>query len=48
VLPRYHGDTKRVKQLLDGDGGAQVDEKGEYGMTALMIASRDWPPARRW
>jgi hypothetical protein len=33
------GDTDRVKQLLDGDGGAQVDEKDEDGRTALMEAS---------
>jgi hypothetical protein len=32
------GDTERVKQLLDGDGGAHVDEKDEDGMTALMWA----------
>jgi ankyrin repeat protein len=33
------GVTERVKQLLDGDGGAHVDEKDEYGKTALMWAS---------
>ena len=32
------GDTERVKQLLDGGGGAQVNEKDE-GWTALMLAS---------
>jgi ankyrin repeat protein len=35
------GDTERVKQLLDGDGGARVDEKDEYGWTALEISSRE-------
>ena len=35
-----NGDTERVKQLLDGDGGAHVDEKDVYGDTALMWASR--------
>jgi hypothetical protein len=35
------GDTERVKQLLDGDGGARVDEKGEGGITALMGASKE-------
>jgi ankyrin repeat protein len=33
------GDTERVKQLLDGDGSAQVDEKDEDGWTALGRAS---------
>jgi hypothetical protein len=33
------GDTERVKQLLDGDGGAHVDKKDGFGMTALMGAS---------
>ena len=32
------GDTERVRQLLDE--GAPVDEKGEYGYTALMWASK--------
>jgi len=32
------GDTERVKQLLDGDGGARVDEKDEDGNTALLWA----------
>ena len=40
--PLYHacrnGDTERVRQLLDE--GAPVDEKGEYGYTALMWASK--------
>ena len=31
------GDTERVRQLLDE--GAAVDEKDEYGCTALMLAS---------
>ena len=39
MLPRYHGDTKRVKQLLDGDGGAHVEERDEDGWTALLWAS---------
>ena len=33
------GDTERVKQLLDGDGGAHVDGKDEEGWTALGRAS---------
>jgi len=33
------GDTERVKELLDGDGSAQVDEKDEDGWTALERAS---------
>ena len=32
------GDTERVKQLLDG--GASIDEKDDYGDTALMDAVR--------
>jgi ankyrin repeat protein len=34
-----NGDTERVKQLLDGDGGARVDKKDEYGNTALIVGS---------
>jgi ankyrin repeat protein len=34
-----YGDTELVKRLLDGDGGARVDEKDEWGETALMLAS---------
>ena len=33
------GDAERVKQLLDGDGGAHVDEKDGNGWTALGRAS---------
>jgi len=33
------GDTERVKQLLDGNGSTQVDEKDEDGSTALGRAS---------
>ena len=33
------GDTERVRQLLDE--GAPVDEKDEYGVTALMKASEN-------
>jgi ankyrin repeat protein len=32
-------DTERVKQLLDGDGGAHVNEQDDYGRTALWWAS---------
>ena len=33
----HDGDTERVRRLLDK--GAAVDEKDEYGRTALMAAS---------
>ena len=30
------GDTERVKQLLDGDGGAQIDEKDVFHVGRAM------------